>query len=197
MANYHTQFSAMLPLPGSDDQIEDVMTLFDSPKLWHPSFGDSHPDFFDEGFEIEPVEGGLIISDGSGEGDVEAVIAFVIALAKQEKLTGLWGFSYAFTCSKGRVDAFDGGAHVIDLGKAKTVAYINAREWLLLALAEDGSGVHGTVLERARRALNKAHAFIEDERDRRGDADATYAQPAADLYDEVGEVIAEIDALNG
>jgi hypothetical protein len=54
-------------------------------------------------------------------GDPERVIAFVLLCAEQFDLKGLWGFEYANTCSKPRLDAFGGGAHVIDLGARKKV----------------------------------------------------------------------------
>ncbi|EEW61164.1 hypothetical protein [Silicibacter sp. TrichCH4B] len=53
--------------------------------------------------------------------DVEAVIRFVLRLAADLDLTGLWGFQYALTCSWPRLDAVGSGAHVIDLGARKSI----------------------------------------------------------------------------
>ena len=45
-------------------------------------------------------------------------------------LTGRWGFQYANTCSRPRVDAFGGGAHVLDLATGETVAWTYTSGWL-------------------------------------------------------------------
>ena len=66
--------------------------------------------------------------------DVEAVIRFVLRLAEELDLTGLWGFQYALTCSRPRLDAFGGGAHVIDLGARKSIGWTSSQEWLAAAL---------------------------------------------------------------
>jgi len=62
------------------------------------------------------------------------VIAFVLLCAEEFDLKGLWGFEYANTCSKPRLDAFGGGAHVIDLGARKSVGWTSTNEWLAVAL---------------------------------------------------------------
>ena len=69
-----------------------------------------------------------------GHGDVEAVIRFVLRLADDLDLTGLWGFQYALTCSRPRLDAFGGGAHAIDLGARKSIGWSSTQEWLVAAL---------------------------------------------------------------
>ena len=56
------------------------------------------------------------------------------ALRKTLDLTGLWGFQYALTCSRPRLDAFGGGAHVIDLGARKSIGWTSSQEWLAAAL---------------------------------------------------------------
>ena len=45
-----------------------------------------------------------------------------------------WGFEYALTCSRPRLDAFGGGAHVIDLGARKSISWTSTQEWLAAAL---------------------------------------------------------------
>jgi hypothetical protein len=45
-------------------------------------------------------------------------------------LTGRWGFQYANTCSKPRLDGFGGGAHVLDLATGETVDWIYTDGWL-------------------------------------------------------------------
>ncbi len=68
------------------------------------------------------------------QGDVEGVINFVLRLAEELNLSGLWGFDFAHTCSRPRVEAFGGGAHVIDLGARKSLGWISTHEWLTAAL---------------------------------------------------------------
>ncbi|MGB4907012.1 MAG: hypothetical protein WBP15_00590, partial [Tabrizicola sp.] len=58
----------------------------------------------------------------------------VLRLADELDLTGLWGFQYALTCSRPRLDAFGGGAHVVDLGARKSVGWTSSQEWLADAL---------------------------------------------------------------
>jgi hypothetical protein len=53
----------------------------------------------------------------------------VLRLAEELELTGLWGFQYALTCSRPRLDGFGGGAHVIDLGARKSIGWTSSQEW--------------------------------------------------------------------
>lgn len=55
-------------------------------------------------------------------------------LAETFDLKGMWGFAYAMTCSRPRLDAFGGGAHVIDLGARKSIGWTSTQEWLTAAL---------------------------------------------------------------
>ena len=61
----------------------------------------------------------------------------VLLCAEEFDLKGLWGFEYANTCSKPRLDAFGGGAHVIDLRARKSVGWTSTNEWLCRALQGD------------------------------------------------------------
>ena len=58
----------------------------------------------------------------------------MLRLAEDLDLTGLWGFQYALTCSRPRLDAFGGGAHIIDLGARKSIGWTSTQEWLAAAL---------------------------------------------------------------
>jgi hypothetical protein len=94
------------------------------------------------GFDLvsqDAPEGSTLWFHDDDHGDVEAVIRFVLRLAEEFDLTGLWGFQYALTCSRPRLDAFGGGAHVIDLGARKSIGWTSSQEWLAAALnGEDG-----------------------------------------------------------
>lgn len=89
------------------------------------------------GFELhtdaaEPSS--LFISDEDGYGEPEHVIAFVLRCAEAFDLSGRWGFAWALTCSRPRLDGFGGGAQVLDLGQRKSVGWIDCEHWLLAAL---------------------------------------------------------------
>ena len=45
-------------------------------------------------------------------------------------LEGRWGFAYAETCSRPRLDGFGGGAIVLDLARPETVSWVHTGEWL-------------------------------------------------------------------
>ena len=47
-------------------------------------------------------------------------------------LKGLWGFQWAKTCTEARLNAFGGGAHLLDLSTGDTVSYVDTDEWLTL-----------------------------------------------------------------
>ena len=65
---------------------------------------------------------------------VAAVPAFILRLAEELDLSGLWGFEHSNTCSRPRLDAFGGGAHVIDLGARKVIGWVNTQTWMAAAL---------------------------------------------------------------
>jgi hypothetical protein len=78
----------------------------------------------------------LWIYDGNASGDTDHVLAFVSKLGPMLGLTGLWGFEWAHTCSKPCLDAFGGGALVIDLASGETLGTISSNEWLTRTLAD-------------------------------------------------------------
>ena len=129
MADYFTHFSCLLDV-GTPENAARALDLYaNAPE-------DEHGLGFSDGFDLS------IQSDGGAElwihddcsGDPERVIEFVLLCAEQCDLKGLWGFEYANTCSRPRLDAFGGGAHVIDLGARKTIGWVSTNEWLVVAL---------------------------------------------------------------
>jgi hypothetical protein len=50
---------------------------------------------------------------------------FVLRCAREFKLKGLWSFSWAFTCTRPLLDAFGGGAAILDLEKGKVIDHID------------------------------------------------------------------------
>ena len=75
-----------------------------------------------------------IYDDDSG--DTDHVRAFVSELGPKLGITGLWGFEWSHSCSRPLLDAFGGGACLIDLATGKTVASISTNEWLTRVLAD-------------------------------------------------------------
>jgi hypothetical protein len=132
MADYFNHFSCLIDV-GSPEKAARALELFHDLRA-----ADQHADELEvSGFTLErqdAPEGSTLWIHDDEHGDVEAVIRFVLRLAAELDLSGLWGFEYALTCSRPRLDAFGGGAHVIDLGARKSVGWTSSQEWLAAAL---------------------------------------------------------------
>lgn len=135
MADYFTHFSGLLDV-GTPDKAARALALFQSLREADQNADDPEIAGFDLVRQDAPAGSALWIHDDD-HGDVEAVIRFVLRLAEELDLTGLWGFQYALTCSRLRFDAFGGGAHVIDLGARKSIGWTSSQEWLAAALSGD------------------------------------------------------------
>jgi hypothetical protein len=132
MADYFTDFSCMFDV-GTPDNARRALELYQA-------FGDQleREDAASAGFAlaIHPAEGGTALWIHSDEsGDPEHVIAFVLLCAQTFQLKGRWGFEWANTCSKPHLDAFGGGAHIVDLATGSTFAWVSTNEWLTRNLA--------------------------------------------------------------
>ena len=135
MADYFTHFSCLLDV-GTPDNAARALNLYNTLSEKGAS-EDPPPDGFL--LSIQPEHGGtqLWMRDDM-TGDPERLLEFVLICAKEFELSGRWGFQYADTCSKARVNAFRGGAHVLDLGKRQTVDWIDTDGWLATTLADGG-----------------------------------------------------------
>jgi hypothetical protein len=132
MADYFTRFSCLLDVGTSENALA-AHRMFIQARLEDVERDEP----LCSGFELSLLEGDAahvlwIHEDVSG--DVEQVIGFVLRLAEAFDLKGLWGFTYALTCSRPRLDAFGGGAHAIDLGARKSIGWTSTQEWLAAAL---------------------------------------------------------------
>jgi hypothetical protein len=132
MADYFTNFSCLIDV-GSPDKAARALALFQELRAADQDVDDPEVAGFDIARQDAP-EGSILWIQDDDHGDVEAVIRFVLRLAEEFDLTGLWGFQYALTCSRPRLDAFGGGAHVIDLGARKSIGWISTQEWRAAAL---------------------------------------------------------------
>jgi hypothetical protein len=131
MADYFTHFSCLIDV-GTPDKAARALALFAELRAADQDADDPEV----AGFGLmrrDPPEGTTLWIHDDEHGDV-SVIRFVLRLAEELELTGLWGFQYALTCSRPRLDAFGGGAHVLDLGARQSVGWTSSQEWLAAAL---------------------------------------------------------------
>ena len=135
MADYFTHFSCLLDV-GTPENAARALDLYN--RLSEESASEEPPS---EGFllSIQPEHGGsqLWMRDDV-TGDPERLIHFVKHCAAEFGLTGKWGFQYASTCSKPRLDGFGGGAHVLDLTTGETVDWIYTDGWLAQTVFGEG-----------------------------------------------------------
>ena len=126
MADYYTQFSCILDV-GSAENAARADTILRELQ------GEADDEDSSLGFSMEPDPdtgpGALWIHDDES-GEPEHVIKFVLRCAEALDLTGLWGFAWALSCSKPRLDAFGGGAQMIDLGKRCSTGWIDCNTWV-------------------------------------------------------------------
>jgi hypothetical protein len=130
MADYYTTFSCLLDV-GTPENAVQALDLYNN-----------HPDGLPDAFLLSvEQEGGteLWIRHGEGSGIPDLVCEFVLICAKKFSLKGLWGFSWANTCSSPRAGEFSGGAVILDLKTRKLRRNIDTRQWLLSALQKGKS----------------------------------------------------------
>ncbi|MDD2862925.1 MAG: hypothetical protein PHI71_17915 [Acidiphilium sp.] len=128
MADYYTRFSCRLDT-GSTKNAARAVRLF----VAYERLMARQDDIVCFEVETDPMEdspGGIWIHDGDGMGDPDHVINYVLACAKRFKLRGRWGFSWAYVCSRPVLDAFSGGACVLDLGAGEVVGDLHCGDWI-------------------------------------------------------------------
>jgi hypothetical protein len=136
MADYLTHFSCLLDVgtPGNTESALDLYRAF----MAEASRNGEPRDGFR--LSIHPDGGGtqLWIRDDVS-GDPLQVISFVRHCAEGFGLSGRWGFQWANVCSRPNINAFSGGAHVLELSSLKTIARADTNQWLAHALTRGGS----------------------------------------------------------
>jgi hypothetical protein len=120
MANFYTHFSCLLDV-GSPDNAARALDLYQA--------------FMEDAAREEPPSDGFLLSvqpdlgatklwiHDDATGDPQQAIDFVLRCAEAFALTG-----------RPRIDAFGGGAHVLDLEKRTTVAWTDTNGWLARTL---------------------------------------------------------------
>ena len=130
MADYLTRFSCRLEVGAQN--IAPALEIYQE-----IASGLEADDGLAIGFEAEPSSTdpqALWLHDNDGYGEPEHVIAFALRCAQAFDLDGRWGFCWALTCSRARLDGFGGGAQVLDLGARKSLDWVDCSHWLELAL---------------------------------------------------------------
>ena len=131
MADYFTSFSCLLDV-GAPENAACAMALYKT-----LSEEDALDPRLCEGFllSIRSEDSAILWIRDVGGGDPESVVRFVKRCAAEFHLSGRWGFQYADSCSKPRLDGFGGGAHVLDLANGETIAWTCTQSWLASVLA--------------------------------------------------------------
>jgi len=126
MANYFVPFSCLFDV-GAAANVEAALAI-------HANIAAENDGI--AGFEAAPSRehGTAVVWMHSDDGDPEQVVEFVLRCATAFGLSGRWGFRFALTCSRPRLDGHGGGAHVVDLGTRRTVAWIDCEHWLMQQL---------------------------------------------------------------
>jgi hypothetical protein len=127
MADYFTQFSCILDVGSADnaaraDRIRgELAAELDRDEVTSLGFA----------MKVDHETGpGSLWLHSDEYGEPEHVIAFVLRCAEQLNLAGIWGFTWSHSGSKPRLDAFGGGAHVLDLRPRTTIADIDCSNFV-------------------------------------------------------------------
>lgn len=133
MADYFTRFSVMLPL-GSAERIAPALAIYR--KLAEDMDRDEEAAIGFEAAAPPEVDPAALWLSAEEDGNPEHVITFVRLCGQAFGLTGRWGFRWALTCSRMRLDGWGGGAHVLDLATGETVEWLDCEDWLAKRLTE-------------------------------------------------------------
>ncbi len=128
MAEYPLQSSAALDT-GSVANAAQAIALYEALAAILAEDG-----FFTSGFVVglhpQTAPSAVWIHDQDGFGDPERVVAFVSRCARLFGLDGKWGFQWANTCSEPLLDAFGGGAFVLNLATGEVIDAVHTDAWL-------------------------------------------------------------------
>ena len=135
MAYFFTQFSCLFNVGSAENaaRAEDIRA-----ELAAENYRDEGGYLgFDMQVDHEYGPGALWISSDE-YGEPEHVIRFVLRCAEALDLRGVWGFTWSLGASRPLLDGFGGGAHVIDLGQRKTVAWIDCHDFVSERITANG-----------------------------------------------------------
>ena len=126
MADYHTKFACILPL-GTAENVARALAIYGEMDVEKSAEDETLG--FEATHQPTLAQAGLFLS-ADGDGNPEHVIDFALRYAETLNLQGQWGFAWALTCSRPRLDGFGGGAHLLDLGRRETIAWVDTEHWL-------------------------------------------------------------------
>ena len=127
MADYTTLFACSLPL-GKAESVTAALELYR--QYARELLEEDEPLAFTTHVDPDSDGTGLILSSGAGSGDPDQVMAFVRLCGPALSLSGRWGFTWAETGGQECLDAFGGGAVVLDLASGEIVASLDCDSWL-------------------------------------------------------------------
>jgi hypothetical protein len=136
MADYFTQFSCIFNV-GSAENAALAATIYGELAVELDQEEGTELGFE---FEVDLEDGpGALWIHSDENGEPEHVIKFVLNCAERMNLSGVWGFTWGLSCSRPRLDAFGGGAQILDLGRRKTLHWIDCSNWVIeqMAVHED------------------------------------------------------------
>ena len=129
MADYFTHFSCLLEVGA--DHVEPALALYAQMAQDLEAEGALPIGFI---ARFSPGSPSALWLHDEDHGEPEHVIAFVLRCPEAFDLEGRWGFCWALTCSRPRLDGFGGGARVLDLGARRSLAWTDCSQWLTDAL---------------------------------------------------------------
>jgi hypothetical protein len=132
MADFFSHFSCVLDV-GTPENAARALDLYRA-FMEDAAREDVPPDWFL--LSIQPEHGATQLwMRHEVTGDPQQLIIFVQRCAEAFDLAGRWGFQWANTYSRPRVNAFGGGAHVLDLATRETAGWFDTNGWLARTLA--------------------------------------------------------------
>ena len=135
MADYFTYFSCTIDV-GTPERAAAAMAIYLRCRAEDEETDEPQYRGFEISLQHEGQSGELWIRNDDS-GDPDGVVAFVLRLAEELDLRGLWGFDFAHTASRPILGSFGGGATVIDLTARKVVGWVGTQTWLAQALNGD------------------------------------------------------------
>lgn len=138
MANYYTNFSCVFDVGTSENAARalgirgELAERLDAEEGATIGFSMAH--------DHQSGAGALWLWSDDGAGYPEHVIAFVLLCAEAFNLQGRWGFCWALSCSRPRLDGFGGGAQTVDLGRRESLEWVDCHHWVAAQMAPDADG---------------------------------------------------------
>lgn len=132
MAQNYLQFSCSLSL-GDNEQSIKATSIYET---MLEKRNNSTEDTLDFALEADDSNPGELWIYANESGNPDDVIEFIAQCSKELSLSGFWGFSWAFTCSKPRLNEFGGGAVVIDLSTGEVVSLLDSNSFVHDVISE-------------------------------------------------------------